>query len=91
MIFRKKPRLPDQAALEGELAELVRKELLTDAELASPVASNPLEALDSIRILRLCALVEERYGVKIPDEDVTIENFSSCGALAAFLVTKSRG
>jgi len=81
--------VPDRATLERELGDLVRKELLTDSELESPVATEPLEALDSIRILRLCALVEDRYGVKISDEEITLENFSACAALATFLLTKS--
>ena len=88
MIFRRRRRLPDRATLERELADLIRTELLTDEESASPIGTNLLEILDSIRILRLCALVEERYGVKIPDDEITIENFSGTDALAALLTTK---
>ena len=88
MIFRRKPRLPDKATLQRELDELVRAELLTDEESAAPANANLLEVLDSIRILRLCALVEERYGVKIEDNELTIENFAGCDALAEFLTSK---
>ena len=89
MIFRKRPRLPDQETLERELAELVRTDLLTEHDDVSAADANLLEALDSIRILRLCALVEDRYGVKIADDELTTENFAGCDALASFLRSKS--
>lgn len=87
MIFRRRRALPAAAELERELADLVRSELLTDEERAS--AGDPLEALDSIRILRLCSLVEKRYGIEIADEEITAERFAGCGALAEFLREKA--
>ena len=42
--------------------------------------------LDSIDALELVVLVEERFNVIIPDEDVGKRAFASVGALADFIV-----
>lgn len=88
MIFRRRQKLPDKETLKRELAEIVQDELLTEKENVDVASANLLEVLDSIRILRLCALVEERYGVKIHDDELTIEHFSGCDALASLLISK---
>jgi acyl carrier protein len=41
--------------------------------------------LDSLAILQLVAFVEDRFGTKIPDEDVVFENFQSVNALTSYL------
>ncbi|HUP19225.1 MAG TPA: hypothetical protein VM778_04635 [Gemmatimonadota bacterium] len=89
MIFRRRRALPEGPDLERELAALVRAELLTDEERASAGGGDPCEVLDSIRILRLCALVEKRYGIEIADGEITVERFSGCGPLAEFLREKA--
>lgn len=90
MIFGRRPRLPNRAELERELAALVRTELLSDEERESASDADPLEVLDSIRLLRLCSMVEKRYGIEIPDAEITIERFSGCGPLAEFLHLRTR-
>ena len=35
--------------------------------------------------MQLVLFIEERLGVKVPDEDVVIENFRSVSALTAYL------
>jgi acyl carrier protein len=41
--------------------------------------------LDSLGLMQLVLFLEERLGVKVPDEDVVIENFQSVSALTAYL------
>jgi len=56
---------------------------------ATPVAADTpiMETglLDSMGLVRLIQFVAERFGVSIPDEDVTPELFASPGHLAAYV------
>lgn len=42
-------------------------------------------ALDSLGIVDLIALLEERFEVKIPVSDVTVENFATLGAIGQYV------
>ena len=52
---------------------------------ATPLFGEGL-GLDSIDALELVVLVEERFNITIPDEDVGKKAFSSVAALADFIV-----
>jgi acyl carrier protein len=41
--------------------------------------------LDSLGILQLVAFIEEKFGVKVPDEDVVYENFHSISAISSYV------
>jgi acyl carrier protein len=41
--------------------------------------------VDSIGMLRLIGFIEASYGVQVPLEDITIENFRSIEALSGYL------
>jgi acyl carrier protein len=41
--------------------------------------------LDSLGVVRLIAFIEETMGIPVPPEDVTIENFLTVNAIAAYL------
>lgn len=41
--------------------------------------------LDSIGLVRLIQFVEERFGLSIPDADVTPDTFATPAALAAYV------
>jgi len=56
-----------------------------DIEDAAPIFVEGL-GLDSIDALELVVLVEERFNITIPDEDVGKKAFSSVAALADFIV-----
>ena len=72
---------------ENALAEFVRNELLHGRKVALTNDADLLGAgiVDSLGILRLVAFIEDRFGVKVPDEDVVFENFQSIGAMAGYL------
>jgi acyl carrier protein len=62
-----------------ELAIGRAKELRPDDDLLAT------GVLDSLGLMQLVLFLEERLGVKVPDEDVVIENFQSVSALTAYL------
>lgn len=81
----------DPAQLRSDLKELLIRKLrlrevgagsITDTE---PLMRGPL-GLDSIDILELALAVEERYGVKISDEELGQKAFRSIAALADFIL-----
>ena len=76
---------------ENALAEFVRNELLHGRKVALTSDADLLSAgiVDSLGILRLVAFIEERFGVKVPDEDVVFENFQSLQAMANYVSAKT--
>ncbi len=45
--------------------------------------------LDSLGLMQLVLFLEEKLGVRVPDEDVVIENFKSVAALTAYLARRN--
>ena len=43
------------------------------------------EVIDSVGVMRLIAFVEETHALKIPIEDITLENFMTVDAIANYL------
>lgn len=69
--------------IEGLKLEDMRPEDIQDAE---PIFVEGL-GLDSIDALELVVLVEEQFGVSIPDEEIGKMAFASINALADFILT----
>ena len=44
-----------------------------------------LMGVDSIAYVRLLADIERRFGYRVPDSDVTVENFGSIESIAGYL------
>ena len=44
--------------------------------------------LDSFGLADLTAAVEEAYGIQIPDEDVSLENFETIDKIAAYVAAR---
>lgn len=61
-----------------------------DIQDAAPIFVEGL-GLDSIDALELVVLIEERYGVSIPDEEVGKLAFASINALADFVIAHHGG
>ena len=73
----------DPTRLEQELLELVRDHLLDGIGADFDVlASLPEAGLDSMAIMQLLLLVEDRFGIWLPEEDLTRENFACIRSLA---------
>ena len=80
----------DPGALKAEVKELLVGGLRLETPAAdiqddAPIFGEGL-GLDSIDALELVVLVEERFGVSIPDEDVGKEAFASVNALVDFIL-----
>jgi acyl carrier protein len=47
--------------------------------------------VDSHGVMELVAFLEDRYGIKVGDEDLTPENFESVASIDAFVARKRNG
>jgi len=72
---------------QAVLTEYIRKELAIGRAKEIRPDDDLLAAgvLDSLGLMQLVLFIEERLGVKVPDEDVVIENFRSVAALTSYL------
>lgn len=55
------------------------KTLRTDEDLLSS------GILNSLGILKLVSFIEERFDLRVPDEDIVFENFQTIDALSSYL------
>jgi 2-hydroxymuconate-semialdehyde hydrolase len=65
--------------MKEELIEYIMKEFVEDPDEEidenTPLMSSGL--IDSLSIVSLVAFIDKKYGVKIPDEKGTVENFET--------------
>ena len=65
--------------MKEELIEYIKKEFVEDPdeeiEENTPLMSTGL--IDSLSIVSLVAFIDKKFGVKIPDEKGTVENFET--------------
>ena len=74
-------------SFETVLSDYVTKEIVRGREGHVTADADLLASglLDSLGILQLVAFIEERFKLRVPDEDVVYENFHSIAALSAYL------
>lgn len=71
--------------LEPKLVTMIRERLL-ETQPGFDADSNLYEAgLDSMALMQLLIIVEEEYGVSIPEGDLTKQNFSTTRHLAQLI------
>ncbi len=65
--------------MKEELIDYIMKEFVDDPDEeideSTPLISSGL--IDSLSIVSLVAFIDKKYGVKIPDEKGTVENFET--------------
>ncbi len=65
--------------MKEELIEYIKKEFVEDPDEEiddnTPLMSSGL--IDSLSIVSLVAFIDKKYGIKIPDEKGTVENFET--------------
>jgi acyl carrier protein len=78
------------ADVENQLAEYIEKEIAYDRGGTPLLPDEPLldGLVDSTAMLRLVLFVEERFGVRVEDEELVPENFETVAKLAAFIEEK---
>ncbi len=79
--------------LKRALSRFVTANLLNDGteDLDTDFDLLSTDMIDSIGVMQLIAFVEEEYGLKVPPQDVTFENFVSVDAMARYLMTLKSG
>lgn len=82
--------MPDLRTLELELVTLIRERLLETPPDFSATSNLYDAGLDSMAIMQLLLLIEEKYGIMLPDADLSTENFSSAQHLAVLLAGRSK-
>jgi acyl carrier protein len=82
----------DGTALRGEVKELLSTGLRLEVPPGDILDDAPIFGeglgLDSIDALELVVLVEERFHVAIPDEEVGRRAFASVNALVEFILSE---
>ena len=73
------------------LKEYIREELMNGSSNDLDESENLLAAgiIDSLGILRLVSFVEEKFGIEVPDEDVTIDNLQSVKSMSDYVASQS--
>jgi len=76
---------------EEILIQFIRSELTFDQEDANVAVDDPLlnGPLDSLGVLRLVAFIEEKFHVRVEDEDLVPENFQTVRRIAEYIHRKS--
>ena len=76
--------------VENALAEFIENEVAYDRGGAPIRPDEPLlqGIIDSTGMLRLVLFIEERFGVRVEDEELVPENFETVGTLADFIENK---
>jgi acyl carrier protein len=72
---------------ETILMDYIKNDLIRDRKSTISPDDDLLAngTIDSLGILQIVAFVDERFGLRVPDEDVTYENFKSVRALSDYL------
>ena len=77
--------IPQQGTLEQQLVQLVSERLL-ETQPGFGVDSNLYDSgLDSMAIMQLLILIEEEYGVALPESELTRQNFSTVRGVASLI------
>ena len=72
--------------IEQDVREFISENFILDGEqLEADASLTRRGVLDSMGVLELIMFVEERFGVKVPDEDTVPENFDSIERIVRYL------
>ena len=77
--------IPQQANLEQQLAALVSERLLETPSDFNEDSDLYESGLDSMAIMQLLILVEEEFGVALPESELTRQNFSTVRSIAGLI------
>lgn len=74
----------------GAIRDFILASIVKDkaVELAGDTPLLTSGLVDSLGIVRLVVFIEDKLGIKVPLEDITIENFETLELLDAYLKTR---
>ena len=76
--------------LERDVRGFITDNFILDGDdLAGDASLTQQGVLDSMGVLELIMFVEERFGVKIPDEDTLPENLDSVDRIVLYVAARS--
>ena len=77
----------DESQIRNEISQYVINELAHDQsiELSPDVELLMTGIVDSMGAVRLVGFIEQTWGVRVPPQDVTIENFGTVADIAAYV------
>lgn len=78
-------QIPEIRTLETELASIISERLLDLPAGFTPVTNLYEAGLDSMGIMQLLLAIEDRYGILLPESDVSRKNFCNVTNLAGLL------
>ncbi len=81
--------IPPLDTLEKQLVVLLRERLLETTASFEPDTDLYTLGMDSMAIMQLLILIEEEYGVSLPECSLTRQNFSTAAQLAHLIRAQS--
>ncbi len=82
--------VPPLEVLEPQLVVLLRERLLETPHPVDATADLYSLGMDSMAIMQLLILIEEEYGVALPECGLTRQNFTTVRQLARLILAQSR-
>lgn len=74
----------------GEVQDFIRENFFYEGPVLDPSTSfMDTGILDSTGVLELVSFLEERYGIKVEDTELTPDNLDSLSRIAAFVERKA--
>ena len=75
--------------IEGNIRKIIIEKLDLGKKVKQVTDETPLIDgglnMDSINVLELISLIEEKFGITVRDEDINIELLGNIGSLAAYV------
>lgn len=76
------------AEIEDRVGRFVAGSFLADGAGVPGRDEDLFSLLDSLQVLRLVVWIEEQFGVKVGDGDLTAENLGTVGRVSAFIASR---
>lgn len=80
--------------MEQQLLTFINEDILADQADVTVGGDDELLVegyIDSLGVMRLVSFIEERFGIAVPPQDITIENFRSVSVLSGYLQRRAEG
>jgi acyl carrier protein len=74
--------------MENELTIVIATEILDTSQALTPESDLFTAGLDSMGIMQLLLVIEDRYGVMLDPAELSRENFSTAAKIAALVAAR---